>query len=159
MQEITTCSQAPSQHLHSCLRFTSREAPLVPSVHGYGDFIGGAAILLVAVVPVLLSCMAIRRRKDPQVQVERESFSAALAFWSLTLIASLDLILLLYQSLGPFVGVVFSPSRQLYNFTSFPMLVLFLGVLFVKCIKEHPTYRDMIVSFAFSRRWDSCFPC
>ena len=121
----------------------------VPSLHAYGDFVGGAAILLVAIVPIPLAYIATRRSRTAPAEGDRSTSAGALAFWSLTIIASYDLILLLCQSLGGLFGVVFSPSQQLYNYSSMPMLSVFLVVLLVKCFKEHPTFREMIIPFAF----------
>jgi cytochrome c biogenesis factor len=36
-----------------------------------------------------------------------------------------------------------------YNYASFPMLIVLALVVFVKCIKDRPSYKDLFFSFAF----------
>jgi cytochrome c-type biogenesis protein CcmF len=119
----------------------------VPSVHSYGDIIAGNAILLLAVVPVFLSYMAVRRTKSAHSETQISPFPAILVFWSLILSASADLIILLYEAMGPVFGLIFNPSHQVFNFPSVLMLIVFLGAILVKCIKEQPAYRDMVYTF------------
>jgi cytochrome c biogenesis factor len=124
----------------------------VPSVHGYGTFLGGSSILLVALLPAFLSLSASRRRRTDVLEVktaEDNSPESDLVFWTLTVIASADLILLLYTALGPLVGATFSAGPQMYNDASFPMLTVLLAAIFTKCLKERQTYRIMFSSFAF----------
>jgi cytochrome c-type biogenesis protein CcmF len=121
----------------------------VPSVHTYGDFIGGSAILLLAVVPVFLSFIAAKKRRGSVLDIRGDDFPSGLVFWSLTISASADFAILLYASLGPFLGLTFNPSRQVYNFPSMLMLTVFLAAIFVKCIKGRPSYIDAVLAFAF----------
>jgi cytochrome c-type biogenesis protein CcmF len=121
----------------------------VPSVHTYGDFIGGSAILLLAVVPVFLSFIAARKGGGSVFDTLSDDFPSGLVFWSLTISASADFVILLYASLGPSLGVTFNPSRQVYNFPSMLMLTLFLAAILVKCIKERPSQIDAVLAFAF----------
>jgi hypothetical protein len=119
----------------------------VPSVHGYGDIIGGGSILLLALVPIVPAYMAAKKNRTPQIETQAQQFSTALAFWSLMLIASADFVILLYQSLAATLGMNFHPSLQLYNFPDALMLIVLLAVILVKNVKEQPTYRDLFLSF------------
>jgi cytochrome c biogenesis factor len=121
----------------------------VPSVHGYGNFLGGGAILLLACVPLVLSLIAAGRTKTIQKEPSHDNLPVTLVFWSLMLIASIDAILLIDQSFAPALGIVSNPSKQLYNYASFPALVAFLGAISVKCLKERPTRRQVMLLFGF----------
>jgi cytochrome c biogenesis factor len=122
---------------------------VVASVHGYGNLVGGGAILGLAIVPILLSLMAARRDQTSQIDTGNAGTPVILTFWSLMLIASADLSFLLWQSLGPAFGLALHPSSQLYNYASFPMVVVFLSAILVGCIKERPNDRHLIYSFVF----------
>lgn len=121
-----------------------------PGLHGYGAFIGGTFILLFAFVPVLVSLVAVRRSPSYDLRVdERSCRPAALAFWSLILLASANLILLFYLSFASLLGTVARPDPQLHNYASFPMLIVFLTAVIVRCIKNRPTTWKMLLSFGF----------
>jgi hypothetical protein len=83
-----------------------------------------------ALVPVLLSFAITSRNKTTQFAKDQDAPSAILAFWSLMLIAFADLVISLYQSLGPGIGIAFQFSTRLYNFASFPTLIVFLSAYF-----------------------------
>jgi cytochrome c biogenesis factor len=119
----------------------------VPSVHAYGNFFGGGAVLLLAGVPIMLSFIATHRNKQPRMNPSSDNLPAALVFWSLMLIASIDALLLLDQYLSAALGIVTNPSEQLYNYASFPALVVFLGAMSVKCLREQSTRRQVILLF------------
>jgi len=122
-----------------------------PSLHGYGTFVGGIFLLLLAVLPTLISLMAARRGTFYHSDVERGIPSyplADLTFWSLIFVALANLILLFYQSFASFFGVGVQPSPQLHNSVSLPMLIVFLAVIVVNCIKERPTAKDLLFSLA-----------
>jgi cytochrome c-type biogenesis protein CcmF len=117
----------------------------VPSVHTYGNFFEGGAILLLASVPIALSFFGTQRNKQLEMNTSRDNLSAAFVFWSLMLIAAIDALLLLDQSLSAALGIVSNSSEQLYNYASFPALVVFLGAVLLRCLREPPTRRQAIL--------------
>jgi cytochrome c biogenesis factor len=117
----------------------------VSSVHSYGDLIGGNSILMLAAAPILLSCLTAWRKIRTPAKNEDTPLVATFIFWSLILSALVDLTILLYRSLGPNFGVVYTASRYVYNFPSLLMLMVFLTAIVAQCIKESPTYRHFLL--------------
>ncbi len=118
-----------------------------PSIHGYGYFVGGTVILVLALIPVLISFTTSRRRRfqEPNVISRNSTYPAmTLAFWSLILLASANLILLLYLSFLPLFGRTLYANPNQYNYTSFPFLILFIAAMIAECERENSVLRDVL---------------
>ena len=119
-----------------------------PSLHGYGSFIGGIFILVMAILPMLISLVTARKIPFHHNHARKNDLFTELAFWSLIFIGWANLLLLSYESFASLFGVVAQPSPLLHNYVSFPMLIVFLTVVTAKSIKKHPSTTVAVFYFA-----------
>jgi len=124
----------------STLQFTAYVArnSVAPSIHGYGELVTGAPLILLALFPVIISVGAVMKNRlsgeETAGTVRAERASHAWEFWCLILLASANLLLLLVESFAPDFGVMFLPSTQLHNYVSFPFVVAFCSIILIQSL-------------------------
>ena len=112
------------------------------SVHSYGELASGAPFILLSLFPVLISAAVVVRR--PAATEEESKFwdidsKAALEFWCLTLLASVNFVLLIFETILPNLGIMFSPSTFSHDLVSLPFVAAFFVLLSYDCLSELST--------------------
>lgn len=124
----------------STLQFTAYVArsSAAPSIHGYGELVTGAPLILLALFPVIISIGVVMKnrlsREGTAGTARTERTSHAWEFWCLMLLASANLLLLLAESFAPDFGVMFLPSTQLHNYVSFPFVAAFCAIILIQSL-------------------------
>jgi hypothetical protein len=123
-------------------------AATAPSLHGYGSFVGGIFILVMAILPMLISLVTVRKFPFHHHLAKKSDLLTESAFWMPIFIGWVNLLLLSYESFASLFGVVAQPSPLLHNYVSFPMLIVFLTVVIAKSIKKRPSITFAVFCFA-----------
>jgi cytochrome c-type biogenesis protein CcmF len=116
------------------------------SLHGYGSFIGGIFIVIMAILPMLISL--VTARKFPFHHAKENDLLTESAFWMVIFIGWANLLLLSYESFASLFGVVAHINPLLHNYVSFPMLIVFLAVVIARSIKKHSS--NTVAFFCFA---------
>jgi cytochrome c-type biogenesis protein CcmF len=142
----------------STLLFTSYVArgSAAQSVHSYGNLASGASFILLSLFPALISVVVVvRRGTSATAESSFWDFESkrALEFWCLTLLASVNFVLLLLETIAPDFGLMFAPSSLAHNLASFPFVIGLLVLLSVECVSESSRREKIVVPIAAALSW------